>query len=197
MPARQEFCKQGLGNTRFSDSKHQEPSTQVSWTGVEEERNFVFFFGKKILMWGSLRAVSPFTHSSDSLLRKPRPTKPRVKMQARSHWLQQVLCLSPSQADWRSKAGCAAAKEQWASEPAQAKSMPFVGGRTSFNYFSSLQRWFSGNPNTVHFHLFGVKHLARDCMLFQTDRDTALPFHPSFNQRGYFPILIKSSVSAN
>ena len=32
-----------------------------------------------------------------------------------------------------------AAKEQWANEPARAKSMTFVGGKTSFNFFSSLQ----------------------------------------------------------
>ena len=64
-----------------------------------------------------MRAVSPFTHSSDSLLRKPRPTKPLAKMQAQSHWPQEVLCLSPSQADWHSKAGfagCRRAVGKWA-----------------------------------------------------------------------------------
>lgn len=33
-------------------------------------------------------------------------------------------------------------------------------------------------------------------MLFQTEGDMVLLFHPSLNQCGYFPILIKSSVSA-
>lgn len=78
----------------------------------------------------------------------------------------------------------------------QRKSLTFFWRKDIIQLFLLPPVLIFRQPNTIHFQPFGVKHLARDCMLFQTERDTGLLFHPSLNLCGYFPILIKSSVSA-
>lgn len=87
------------------------------------------------------------------------------------------------------------AKEQWANEPAQRRPWQF-GEKGHYLVMPPSSSADFRLSNTVPAQLFGVKHVARGCMLFQTERDTGLLFHPSWNQGGCFPILIKSSVSA-
>lgn len=85
------------------------------------------------------------------------------------------------------------AKDHWANKSAQAKTLTFFGGKA----YSSVSPLASTEFQAAQHHtLSALWSKARDCMLFQTQRDTVLLFHPSLNQCGQFPILIKSSVSA-